>query len=238
MGEVLANALSVSLGDEILLAVGDKQARVKVVGVFRSQTQSDAELLVPMDTINMLVGDGSVSFIELVLKKDLNNPKVIDEIAQLLPKDVKLVEVQQIKGLARQVGLEALFFLSAWSWAVYAAIVATSYAIASRFVVESSYELAMLRALGAKRSKALAIVLAYIAALTLAGSVLGIAMGTAGAQAISTMLRWIHPSIEVAPFLKVDQALQILLLALVSSILGCAFPALKATRARYVEQQL
>jgi ABC-type lipoprotein release transport system permease subunit len=52
------------------------------------------------------------------------------------------------------------------------------------------------------------------------------------------MLRWIHPSIEVAPFLKVDQALQILLLALVSSILGCAFPALKATRARYVEQQL
>jgi len=238
VGEVLANALSVGLGDEILLAVGDKQIRVKVVGVFRSQTQSDAELLVSMDTINMLVGDGSVSFIELVLKKDLNNPKVIDEIAQLLPKDVKLVEVQQIKGLARQVGLEALSFLSAWSWAVYAAIVATSYAIASRFVVESSYELAMLRALGAKRSKALAIVLAYIAALTLAGSVLGIAMGTAGAQAISTMLRWIHPSIEVAPFLKVDQALQILLLALASSILGCAFPALKATRARYVEQQL
>jgi hypothetical protein len=50
--------------------------------------------------------------------------------------------------------------------------------------------------------------LAYIVALTLAGSVLGIAMDTAGAQAISTMLRWIHPSIEVAPFLKVDQALQ------------------------------
>jgi ABC-type lipoprotein release transport system permease subunit len=132
---------------------------VKVVGVFRSQTQSDAELLVSMDTINMLVGDGSISFIELVLKKDLNSPKVIDEIARLLPKDVKLVEVQQIKGLARQVGLEALSFLSAWSWVVYAAIVATSYAIASRFVVESSYELAMLRALGAKRSTALAIVL-------------------------------------------------------------------------------
>jgi ABC-type lipoprotein release transport system permease subunit len=52
------------------------------------------------------------------------------------------------------------------------------------------------------------------------------------------MLRWIQSNIEVVPFLKVDQALQILLLALASSILGCAFPALKATRARYVEQQL
>jgi ABC-type lipoprotein release transport system permease subunit len=149
-----------------------------------------------------------------------------------------MVEVQQIKGLARQIGLEALSFLSAWSRAVYAAIVATSYAIASRFVAESSCELAMLRALGAKRSTALAIVLAYIVVLALAGSVLGIAVGTAGAQATSTVLRWIQPSIEVVPFLKVYQALQIVLLALASSILGCAFPALKATRARYVEQQL
>jgi ABC-type lipoprotein release transport system permease subunit len=58
VGEVLANALSVGLGDEVLLAVGDKQARAKVVGVFRSQTQSDAELLVPVETVNMLVEDG------------------------------------------------------------------------------------------------------------------------------------------------------------------------------------
>jgi len=47
-----------------------------------------------------------------------------------------------------------------------------------------------------------------------------------------------QPSIDVAPFLMVEQALQILLLALASSILGCACPALKAARARYVEQQL
>jgi hypothetical protein len=97
-----------------------------------------------------------------------------------LPEDVELVQVQQMGELARQVGSEALSFLSAWSLIVYAAIAVASHAIASRLVVESGYELAMLRALGAKRSDVLVLVLAYTAMIALASSVLGIAIGTAG----------------------------------------------------------
>jgi len=79
------------------------------------------------------------------------------------------------------VGSEALSFLSAWSLVVYAAI-----AVASRLVVGSGYGLAMLRALGAKRSDVLALVLAYTVIIALASSALGIAVGAAGTQAVST----------------------------------------------------
>ena len=237
-GEVLANALSLGLGAELVLAAGERRVGVRVVGVFRSQTQSDSELVVPMEALSELLGDDAASVIELVLKAGADRSEALGRLARLLPEDVELVQVQQMGELARQVGSEALSFLSAWSLIVYAAIAVASHAIASRLVVESGYELAMLRALGAKRSDVLALVLAYTAMIALASSVLGIAVGTAGAQVVSKALRWIRPDIDMAPFLVVEQALQILLLALASSILGCACPALKATRARYVEQQL
>jgi len=80
--------------------------------------------------------------------------------------------------------------------------------------------------------------LAYTTMIALVSSVLGVAVGTAGTQAVSTALRWIRPDIDVAPFLRAEQALQILLLALASSVLGCLYPALKSARAAYAERLL
>jgi putative ABC transport system permease protein len=238
VGEVLARALSISLGDEVNLAVGDRQVKVRVVGVFRSQTQSDAELVVPMETANRLDGNDAVSLIEFALKEGVNSLEAINRITQLLPENVKLVQVQQIRGFAQQMSMQTLAFLNVWSLAVYAAIAAASYVIATRLIIESSYELAMLRALGAKKLIPLILVFTCTTTVAFIGSMLGIALGTAGAQTASTILRWIMPSVGITPFLEAEQALQTLLLTLASSILGCIYPALKSARTRYVEQPL
>jgi len=239
VGELLARALSISLGDEVGLAVGDRQVEVRVVGVFRSQMQSDAELVVPMEAAERLAGDNdTISFVELSLKEGVDSREAISQLAQLLPEGVRLVQAQQLREFTQQMSMETLAFLSVWSLAVYAAIAAASYVTASRLVAESSYELAMLRALGAKKQAPLTLVFTYTTLVAFMGSTLGVALGTAGTQAASTMLRWIQPSVEVAPFLKAEQALQTLLLTLASSILGCMHPALKAARARYVERPL
>jgi len=66
----------------------------------------------------------------------------------------------------------------------------------------------------------------------------GIALGTAGAQTASTILRWILPNVDVTPFLEAEQALKTILLTLASSILGCINPALKSVRTKYMEQPL
>ncbi|MBC7113635.1 MAG: hypothetical protein H5T34_06465 [Candidatus Methanomethyliales bacterium] len=70
VGEILARTYSISLGDVVDLAVGNRRLKVKMVGVFRSQTQSDIELIVPMETANILAGDNdTITFIEFAIKE-------------------------------------------------------------------------------------------------------------------------------------------------------------------------
>jgi ABC-type lipoprotein release transport system permease subunit len=238
-GEILARAFSISLGDEVSLTVGERHVKVRVVGVFRSQTQSDAELVAPMETANMLAGNNdTVSLIEFSLKEGVDSREALGQIAQLLPVNVKIVQAQQLKEFAQQMNMQTVAFLNVWSIAVYAVVAAASYIAATRLITESSYELAMLTAIGAKKRLVFTLILAYTITIAFLGSILGIALGTAGTQAASTMLRWIMPSVDVTPFLEAEQALQTLLLTLASSVIGCIYPALKSTRTKYMEQPL
>ena len=238
-GEILARALSISPGDDITLTVDGTHVKVRVVGVFRSQTQSDAKLLVPMEIADKLAGNNAtVSIIEFYLKEGVDSRDALDKIMQRLPENVRLVQTQQLREFARQMNAQTLAFLNVWSVAVYAVVAAASYVIATRLVTESRYELAMLKALGAKKRLTFTLILAYAITIALLASILGIALGTAGTQTASTLLRWVLPSVDVTPFLEAYQALQIFLLTLTSSIIGCIYPALKSAPIRYVEQPL
>jgi ABC-type lipoprotein release transport system permease subunit len=238
-GEILARAFSVSLGEDVSLTVGERHIKVRVVGVFRSQTQSDAELVAPMETANMLAGNNdTVSLIEFSLKEGVDSREALGQIAQLLPENVKIVQAQQLKEFTLQINMQVMNFLNVWSIAVYAVVAAASYIAATRLITESSYELAMLTAIGAKKRLVFTLILAYTITIALLGSMLGIALGIAGTQTASTMLRWIMPSVDVTPFLEAEQALQMLLLTLASSVIGCIYPAVKSTRTKYMEQPL
>jgi ABC-type lipoprotein release transport system permease subunit len=238
-GELLAGALSISLGDEIALALDERRIEVRVVGVFRSQTQSDIELVVPMDTAYMLAGkNNTVSFIEFSLKDGVDSRVALDKIVQLLPEGTKIVKVQQMKEFAQQTNTQVVNFLNVWSLAVYAVVAAASYIASTRLIMESSYELAMLTAMGAKKRLTLTLVLAYTAAIALLGSILGVALGIAGTQTASAILRWVQPNIDVSPFLELEQVIKILLLTFTSSIMGSVYPSLKSVRTRYIEQPL
>ena len=238
VGEMLAKAFSISRGDEINLILGENLLRVKVVGIFRTQTQCDIEVIVPTEALIHLTGNGTrPSMIEFSFKENVSREAVY-HIIQLLPKDVRVVKVQQLREFVHEMNAQTLAFLNIWSIAVYAVVAAASHIIATRLVAESMYELAMLKVLGAKRHLIFTLVLAYTIVVALAGSILGISLGTAGAQVASTFFRWVQSDVDVAPFLEAWQALQMLMLTLASSILGCIYPALKSARTRYVEQPL
>jgi ABC-type lipoprotein release transport system permease subunit len=238
-GELLARAFSIKLGDEIGIALSERNVKVKVVGIFRSQTQCDTELLVHMKTANMLEGnDLTVSFIEFSLKDNINSREALSQIAQLLPENAKLIQAQQLKTFAQQINMQVVNFLNIWSIAVYAAVAVASYIVSTRLIIELSYELSMLKALGAKRHQIFTLMLAYIATIAFLSSILGISLGIAGTQTASTMLRWMLQNIDITPFLEVEQAIQTLLLTFISSIIGCIYPVIKSARIRYVEQTL
>jgi len=238
VGEILARLAAIDLGDELNLTVDNTALKVKVVGVVKTLTQNDAELIVPMESVYHLTGNNSeISVIEFTLKEDVKEEAILNLI-KLLPKDVKIVKAQQPKEFMQDINSQTLTFLNLWSITVYTVVAAASYVVTTRLMGESSYELAMLRALGAKKRLLFTLVLTYIAAVTLLGSILGVALGTAGTQIASTMLRWIWTSVEVNPFLEPSQALQTLLLTLASSTLGCLYPTFRCARKGYMEQPL
>jgi hypothetical protein len=77
--------------DKVSLAVGDRHVEVRMVGVFRIQTQSDAELLVPMETANRLAeNNDTVSLIEFSLKEGVSVPEALNQITLLIPENVRL----------------------------------------------------------------------------------------------------------------------------------------------------
>jgi ABC-type antimicrobial peptide transport system permease subunit len=123
-----------------------------------------------------------------------------DKIRSILPDNLELVQAQCIRDFVQQTNLQTLSFLNAWSIAVYAAVSAASYTIATRLITESSYELTMLSALGAKKRLIFALILCYTTTVALIGSILGISLGVAGAQIASTLLRWAkkHGNIPVS----------------------------------------
>jgi len=238
-GELFARVFSIRLGDSIRLGFNGVYVDVKVVGLFKSQTQSDAELIVPIETVNKLVGDNSsVSFIEFGLKDGVDVGKVGGEIMSMLPGDVKLVHVQQLKEFVRDMNLQVLDFLSVWSVVVYMVVVGASYVIVTRFVIESNYELFMVRVLGGKRFHVFGLVLMYTMVVTVLGSVFGIALGVVSVQIVSTVLRWFWPSVGISPFFDVDGVFLTFLLVFVSAVLGGMYPAFKVVREKYVGQFL
>jgi len=237
VGEILARIASVHNGDTITIALEDKKVTVEIAGLVQTRTQTDTEIVVPMNVAKLLTGDNeNVSIIEFALKKAGNEE--LHQISELLPADVKIIETQQTQKLVQDLNNQTLYFLTLWSIPVYAVVTATAYMVATRLTIESSYELTMLKALGAKRTKIFELILIVTVIITSAGTILGIAIGLTGAQIISTIIQWAWKGIEVVPFLEIQQTTQIILFASASSLLGCIYPAVKATRKTYAEVQL
>jgi putative ABC transport system permease protein len=227
-GEILARIASINVGDEANITLGTSVLKAKIVGIVRTQTQSDTELLVTLRTAKRLIGNNSeLSFIEFVLKEDVKENEVINSIVNQLPSDVKVIKTQQLKEFVQGVNDQTLTFLNAWSIAVYVTVAAASYMISTRLITDFNNELGVLRAIGAKKRFLFTTIQAYTITTILIGSILGIAVGLTGTQIVSRILTWIWHA-EIIPFLEYSQALKLLLLTLCSSILGCTYPALRA----------
>ncbi|MCW3995291.1 MAG: FtsX-like permease family protein [Candidatus Bathyarchaeota archaeon] len=231
-GLLLSNVASLEKNVHVNVTVGDVSVVVQVVGIVRTQTQLDSELLVPIETANYLTGNSNLSFIEFTLKDNINRQDVVDHIERLLPPDVKVIKVQQTGLFLKQTTNETLSFLSVWSIAVYVLVAAASYVVSTRLAVESEYELAMLKAIGANPLKVSSVIFAYAMLVAFAGSVLGIAVGIVGTQVVSSVFR-VWQNVQVTPFLEVAQVGQILVLSLAFSAFGCVYTAAKVARKVY-----
>jgi ABC-type lipoprotein release transport system permease subunit len=227
MGFALASLTSTNASDRVTLTFGEKSLKVNVTGIFTTLTQGDTEIVAPAEIAQLLTGEnGKVSFIEFSLKTD-SSGKAASSIEGALPKNVEIVKVQQLKSFIQAVNDQTLSFLNVWSVSIFIVIVVASYIVATRLITEAGYELSMLRSLGSNRRLLFSLVFTYTVSVASLGAILGLSIGIVGAQAASTMAGWIKPGETLAPFLEVEQALQLVAFTFLSAILGCLYPAFK-----------
>ncbi|MCW4010283.1 MAG: ABC transporter permease [Candidatus Bathyarchaeota archaeon] len=229
IGFILSNLASVGKNSSVSLSSGSKVVTIQVVGVVESKTSSDTEIVVPLETADALSdGKGVLSFVQFSIKESNKENEVMSRVTQLLSASDKVVKTQQIDTFAQDINDQIVSFLNLWSFAVYAVVVAASYVVAARLIAEARFELAMFRTLGAKKRFTFELVFIHTIVTAFLGSVLGLTIGIAGAQVASTAIRWMWGNLMLSPFLDGGQALQIILLALGSAIVGCIYPAVKS----------
>ena len=237
VGELLARLTSINVGDQIDIEVDNKRVTVEVAGIIQTLTQSDTEIIVPMNVANLLNDNDKVSIIEFTLN-DGHSHDAIDQLREKLPTDINIVSTQQTQAFIQDINNQTIGFFSLWSITVYATVTAASYVVATRLTFESNYELTMLKTLGGKPVLLFTLILTFTFTISFLASILGLAIGLAGAQMTSTIARWVWGSFGIMPFLEMQQITQIVLFALAASILGSIYPALKAMRKTYAEVQL
>ncbi|MBS7627730.1 FtsX-like permease family protein [Candidatus Bathyarchaeota archaeon] len=239
VGEVLAGTAGITVGAKLTFSTNGKTFNIKVVGVYRTQSPLDAEILIPLAAVgNPYAEDAEISIIEFKFKPGVDRAIALKRMAERLPSSIRIVKVQQPIIFMQNINMQTITFLNVWSIAVYAIIVAASYVITLRLMAESSYEIAVLKALGAKKRHIFASIMGYAIAVAALGLMLGIALGLVGAQTASTILKWLQPTVEMSPFLEAEDILKTLVLTLASSILGCAYPAYKSASLGYMEKPL
>lgn len=233
VGRLLYQYASLAVGDTVSLTVGGKTFTVNVSGTLTSSSQSESEIIVPLSSALML---SRVSFIEFTTSSSA--PAVLNRLDEVLPADVQVCKVQQVDSFALDVNSQILSFLTLWSGVIYVVVIAASYVVASRLISEASYELSMLKTLGAKRRALFGLVFSHTLLVAFVGAGFGLALGVVGAQLASTGLRWISTAMQLTPFLELSQLVQIFGLALLASVFGAVIPALKAAFKPSVETNI
>ena len=231
IGIILAKLTSVNKNDLLNLTIGDQSTQLKTTAITQANQQSDTQITMPLSSLQAITQENSgISLIEFSLKDPQKANKVLENLTQTLPTNIKITSLQQVPTFAQDINNQTATFINVWSIAIYTVVIAASYVIASRAINEARYELYTLRTIGARRKTTLSLIITYTLTITLAGSVVGLSLGIVGTQTASTLVRWLWGNALLSPFLNVNQALEIFLLAFAASFIGCIYPAIKGTQ--------
>ena len=171
-----------------------KPIEVKIVGI----ASKPEELLMELPTIHTPLAfaqrwnrsEGKLSRIDIDLAQDVDAAAFVEEVktwpeAKTPPLSFKTGEIQQEKTDRGLSAVEALLILGASISAISAMFIVFS--TLSMGVSERSRTLAMMRAIGASKSQVATLVIGEGLLLTIAGLIIGIALGTLWVELLVTM---------------------------------------------------
>ncbi|WP_422931049.1 ABC transporter permease [Singulisphaera sp. PoT] len=185
LGSVLAMNLSKKIGDDLKVA-GE---HFKVIGIFESESLFETGgLIIPRATLQKMMGrEGDVT--GFVVKADRPDRPFIEEVRARIEKAVPGIAAVPARDYVQ--GDIRIRLVKSMAWATSAiALILGSVGVLNTMmmtVFERTTEIGLLRALGWKRKRVLALILGEAFALGGAGAVVGVILGYAGVNVLSRL---------------------------------------------------
>ena len=245
IGAEVASALGLKPGDLIEPTHGieggpahEHEHLWEVVGVFkRSGTPVDRVVFINLDSFYRIAehaggripetGEAAISSVLIFPRGGVAKPRLLSHLTKR--GDVQVAEVaEQITFLIRLVGDVDRFFM--WISVLVVVIGVVSIAVAIYNTMnERRREMAIMRAIGARRSTILATVVGEATALSLTGAVLGVVFGHTLLFAVSGYIKE-TAGLEVSPFDILPEELGVIAIVTLAGALAGLLPAWKAYR--------
>jgi putative ABC transport system permease protein len=223
LGRVLAMNLNRKVGD----AVDVSGETFQVVGIIESESWfENGALIIPLADLQWMMGRQGQVTAFMVAAEDGSDPRAIEALARRIERAVHGVAAIPARDFVQANVQIRLVQAMAWATSVIALILGSLGVLNTMVmaVFERTREIGVLRALGWRKRRILALILGESMALGLAGVVAGTALGYAGVRALSlspTGRQFIAPDLPPA-ILGVGVALGMGL-----SLLGGLYPALR-----------
>lgn len=231
VGQRLAAAMGVRPGDSIDLIEGEKFA---VAGVFESNNVFDSgSMFIPLKSLQrLMLREGEVTMFAVVARE--RDPQLLRGLAERIGASDSKLEAQVADEMAQKSTEIRVARSFAWLTSVIAVAIGSVGMLNTMMmaVFERTREIAMLRALGWRRRRVIAMVLGESTLLSIVGAVIGILLAV-------VMVRFLANLPASGRLVEGDIPLRIMAqgfaLALLLGLLGGVYPAWSASRLSPVE---
>ncbi len=237
IGETAARTIGIEEGMRLSMAIEGQEVDLLVAGVFKTDTTLDAQILVDRNDLASMLPRFTPNSSILRIRVDTpEDAAALIEYTEANHPELKIREARQVSKFFEKSIINISRLLSTIVVFVILLMVLGIYNSMNMVVSERTWEIGVIRAMGARRSFVLKLFVAESAMLALLGGLFGVALGVAMSHAITSFFSiFVVGSPTVAPLTKVMTVGWGIAASLAIGLIGGIFPASRASKVEISE---
>lgn len=237
VGLTVSRGVEIEEGMHLSIIVEGQSIEVQAVGIFETKTPMDAEILVDQQYLSSKISRFSSNTSILRIRvADSADIDPITEFTRTHHPELEIREARQVSKFFEKSIINISRLLSTIIVFVVLLMVLGIYNSMNMIVSERTWEIGVIRAMGARRSFILKLFILESAMLSILGGLFGVALGIAMSHGITSFFSIFVPgSPTVAPLTKLSTIGWGIVTSLSIGLIGGVFPANRASKVEISE---